>query len=185
MILAIHGGLYVDTNCECRRPFDFIQESDDLIVAPELQTSSAQIRELYNTPRSELFCVWALLSRPGHPLWFELIDEVVARLGRTLSENRIVNLIDQSGPGAFTDVFRRYLDRGGRAHLVPGPTFGCANGSSLFQFARSFMFPELFRDVYVRHRSQASWVDPKMKRQWFLRSLFFIGPPQTKPTEKS
>lgn len=180
-ILAIHGGLYLDTDCECRRPIDFIAPDDDLIVARELKTASKKVKELYRTPRDELFCVWTLLARPGHPLFFDMVAEIARRLPQKLSDDAIINAIDQSGPGAFTDVINRYLAAGGRARIVPSPWFGCPDGSSLFTFSRSFMFPELFRTVYVRHRSEASWVDPKEKRRWMIRSFFFLGPPKPKP----
>ena len=179
-ILAIHGGIYLDTDCECRRPIDFIEDSDELIVAHELRTTSPKVKELYRTPRSELYCVWTLFARPGHPLFFSMVEEIAQRLAREISPDPIINAIDQSGPGAFTDVINRYFASGGTARIVPGPWLGCPDGSSLFRFSRSFMFPELFRTVYVRHRSEASWVAPEQKREWMIRSFFFLGPPKPK-----
>ncbi len=179
-ILAIKGGLYLDTDCECRRPIDFIENTDEVIVAPELRTESKKVKELYRTLRGELYCVWTMLARPGHPLFFAAVEEIAQRLTRTLSPDPIINAIDQSGPGAFTDVIVRYFAGGGKARIVPGPWFGCPDGSTLFRFSRSFMFPELFRTVYIRHRSAVTWVDPKERRRWMIRSFFFLGPPPPK-----
>src|SRR4051812_27998382 len=49
MLLFVYGGLYADMDCECLRPIDFVEEKDELIVAPELVTQSPRVMELYRT----------------------------------------------------------------------------------------------------------------------------------------
>lgn len=182
-IMAVHGGVYLDTDCEGRRALDFIRDTDELIVAPELRTTSRKVKKFYRTWRDELYCQWMFIARPGLPFLSELLDELARRMSRTVNPDPFVNAIDQSGPGAFTDILQRHLASGATARIVPGSWFGCPDGTSLFRFSRSFMFPELARVVYVRHHSQVSWIDPKEKRHWMLRSFFFLTPPLPQRSE--
>jgi hypothetical protein len=176
MILAVHGGLYADIDCECRRPLDFLRPEDELVVAEELRTDSRKVRELYRTRRGLLYCQWAFLARPGHPFLHALVREVMDRLDRRMADDLLVNVVDQTGPGAFTDVLVPYLARGNAVRVVPGEYFSCPDGRSLPRFMRSTLAPELARTTYIRHRSAATWIDPQVKRDWMLRGLLFLPP---------
>jgi hypothetical protein len=176
MIVAVHGGLYADMDCECRRPLDFLRPEDELVVATELRTDSRKVRELYRTRRGLLHCQWAFLARPGHPFLHALVQEVLARLDRRMADDLVAHLIDQTGPGAFTDVLEAHRAAGGAVRIVPGEWFSCPDGASLPRFMRSVLLPELGRVTYIRHRSAATWMDAKVKRDWMLRGLLLLAP---------
>ena len=171
MIVAIHGGLYADMDCECRRPLDFLRPDDELVVATELRTDSRKVRELYRT--GDVAAAQEILDRDAV---MAARQEVLARLDRRMADDLVAHLIDQTGPGAFTDVLEAHRAAGGAVRLVPGEWFSCPDGASLPRFMRSVLLPELGRTTYIRHRSAATWMDAKVKRDWLLRGLLLLAP---------
>lgn len=176
MIVCVQGGFYVDTDCECRRAFDFISPQDELIVAPELRTHSDRVMALYPTDLHELYCQWAFLARPRHPFLVKLIEEVGGNVYKKFSDNPMLDPLKRTGPHVFTKVFQEYLRQGGQATVVPGSYFGCCNGRNNFTFAVTFLLPGLFRKLYVRHEFTGSWIDKEYKQEMLKRNMFMLKP---------
>ncbi|MHB8522435.1 MAG: glycosyltransferase family 32 protein [Limisphaerales bacterium] len=175
MALCTFGGLYADIDCECKRPLDFIAADDEFIVSLELKTSSRKVMELYPSDLAEVYCQWAFLSRPQHPVLTSLIDELPRASHTKFSDNPMLDFVKRTGPHLFTGVLKDYLSRGGTAKIVPSSFFGCCDGRNTVRFALSFLFPELFRKVYVRHHFEGTWIDKQVRREMFMRNVFLFN----------
>lgn len=174
MVLCAFGGFYADMDCECRIPFDFIRDDDEFIVCTELETTSARIMDMYPTDLNLMYCQWAFLSRPQHPVLVNLLEEIHRGIDAKHSDNPILDFLKRTGPHAFTKALKKHLDEGGTAKILPPSFFGCCDTSSTFRFGLSFLAPELFRKVYVRHHFTGTWMDSKTKNKMLLRNLFFL-----------
>ncbi len=173
MVLFVHGGLYADIDCECKRPLDFISDNDEFIAAVELQTTDPKIMELYPTDLHEIYCQWAFLARPEHPVLAGVIEQIRQTGHQKWSDNPILDVVKRTGPHVFTKILKQFLAKGSPIKILPASFFGCCDGRNMFRFALSFFFPTLFRKVYIRHHFEGSWIDKKVKREMFRRNLAF------------
>jgi mannosyltransferase OCH1-like enzyme len=171
MALFIHGGLYADIDCECRRPLDFIAPNDEFILATELKTNSRKVMALYFSDLPEVYCNWAMLSVPRHPVLETLIEHVRSSAGHTFSENPILDTVKRTGPHALTSAVKAFLKTGGAVKVVPGSYFGCCNTRNTFTLGLTYFLPTFFRRVYIRHHFETNWIDPKTKQEFIRRNL--------------
>jgi hypothetical protein len=177
MVLHRFGGMYADIDCECRRPLDFIDPSDEFIVATELNTRSLRIMRLYRSDLPKLYCQWTFLSAPGHPILTRLIEDIARHAQATASDDPIINVLKRTGPHAFTRAILSHIEAGGSpVRILPAAWFGAPNSSNTLNFSLTFLFPELFRRVYVRHHFEMSWMDAKTKRDMVIKNLFLVHP---------
>ncbi len=176
MALFTFGGLYADIDCECKRSLDFISDADEFVVCPELQTTSRRVMGWYQTDLGEFYCQWTFLSRPQHPILASVVEEIRRNVHKEISDNPFLDGVKRTGPHVFTKAVKDYLNQGGVITIVPSSFFGCCEGRNAFRFALSFIFPGLFRRVYVRHHFEGSWIDKQVKREMLLRNLFFLNP---------
>lgn len=175
LVLLEYGGLYADIDCECRRPLDFLDAQDEFVVGPELDTTSPRVMQLIRSDRPRVYCQWAFLSAPGHPILHQLVHQISEGIHSRLSPDAMKDILKRTGPHAFTDVIERYVASGaGPVRFVPSSYFGACEGNNVFRFALSYFLPELFRTVYVRHHFEMSWVDAKTRRDMMIRNLFFL-----------
>ena len=104
------GGLYLDTDYQVLRPFDLL---DYPIVLP---TESE--------PGEPIFLGNALFaSKPGHPFWTALLDDLKNRPPTQNADPSEHDIIDQTGPGRVTDVWRRQFQHDTSILLPPRTWF--------------------------------------------------------------
>jgi len=183
-VLFEYGGMYADFDCECKRCFDFVDDTDELIVCKEVDTYSIRVMNMYPTDISPVYCQWAFLSRPGHPALGAVLEHISQNAGSTQADNPILDFVKRTGPHAFTAGLNRYMERGGTLRVLPSSYFGCFETRNTFAFMLSAIFPELFRTVYVRHHFVGSWLDDKVKKKMMLRNLLLMPEPIAKPRRK-
>jgi mannosyltransferase OCH1-like enzyme len=175
LALWAFGGFYADIDCECKRPLDFVDEQDEFIVGIELKTNSRRIMEMYPSDLPLVYCQWAFLSRPRHPVLLILIEQIPQTSLTKFSADPRLDFVIRTGPHLFTAVLADYLRQGGKAKIVSPAIFGCCDGRNTFRFASSFMFPELFRKVYIRHHFEGTWIDKKLRREMLFRNVLFLN----------
>lgn len=171
MALCEFGGLYADVDCECKRRLDFLRGDDDFIVATELKTNSAKVMKYYQTDLQEVFCMWAFLSAPRHPILLDLLERIKSNAWKKFSDNPVLDTIKRTGPHAFTASVVKYLNEGGKITVVPGSYFGCCNTTNPLTLGFTYAFPELFRRVYIRHHFDTSWLDKETKKKMVKENL--------------
>ena len=139
-ILLRHGGLYVDTDFECLRPFDelcaglhgFVGWEDDEYVGNGLIAAS-----------------------PDHPL----LEEIVSRLPASHAARAGQPTYEQTGPRMVTRVIRT-------ADMAP-PMFKIFPASYFYPYLahQEYRRYELFPDSYAVHHWAASWLGFKVPQQ--------------------
>ena len=98
-----YGGMYADLDYFFRRPFDSYLNDIVELVLPISRRQS----KIVNRPLRFGNCIFA--SRPGHPFWRFLLDDIIeneARLAST-SDSDVMNSENGTGPGFVT---RMYFD---------------------------------------------------------------------------
>jgi mannosyltransferase OCH1-like enzyme len=173
--LCVYGGLYADIDCECRRPLDFIRAEDELILATELKTESRKVMALYLSDLKEVYCNWAFLSRPEHPVLRWLIENIQRRASERISENPILDTVKRTGPHALTAAVQAHGRE--KVTIVPSSYFGCCNTRNSFTLGFTYFFPTLFRKVYIRHHFETNWIDAKTKQEFIRRNLKLSASP--------
>lgn len=103
------GGLYMDTDYEMLRPFDMLEKE---IVLPWESDGEG------GGPR-DLICNSFFASRPGHPFWKMMIDELKAN--PPLSPEADVE--GSTGPGLITRVFLKARAAGMDLYAPSRPLF--------------------------------------------------------------
>lgn len=173
LVLHRFGGLYADIDCECRRPLDFLGDTDAFVVATELDTRSPRVMALYRSDLPRLYCQWAFLSVPDHPILTRLIESIAQTGPANLHPDPMVQVLKRTGPHAFTRAVLAHLDAAdaGPVRILPASWFGAADSANVLRFTLSFLFPEWRRRVYIRHHFEMSWMDRKAKRDMILRNL--------------
>ena len=128
LVLAAEGGVYADLDVVCQEPIDTwippaFQGKTDVVVGVENDRFPVENdANLYYDYRKYIWGInnWTIMCKPGHPfMWF--VAESVARnllemarkQYRTLGTMKLSykEVIDSTGPRAFTDAFFAYASR--------------------------------------------------------------------------
>lgn len=100
LVLAVHGGIYADLDCECLAPFDPLLDGAELVIGIEPESHSrldaARRRRL---PR--VLCPSLLASVPGHPFWSRLARQAIAA-------RDAADVLDATGPYLLTSAHAGY-----------------------------------------------------------------------------
>ena len=90
-----YGGLYADLDYVFRKPFDLL---DKELVLPTSRTNAGIPVRFGN-------CIFA--SRPGHPFWKLLIDDIIKNESRFIinSDSDVMDSKDGTGPGFVTHMY--------------------------------------------------------------------------------
>lgn len=99
LIMEKIGGLYVDLDFECIRPFDPFMESYQVVLGQE---PTVQARQVYKRP--EVICNALLGSVPNHPLWEAVRKE--------LPYTSDLPILHSTGPGFFDKIARPFTEEG-------------------------------------------------------------------------
>lgn len=109
LLMARLGGLYLDTDYEMLKPFDLLNHEIVLPWEMDPKTGSETGR-IANA---------VFASAPGHPFWTMAIDELKARPPLTLA----ADVLEATGPGFITRMYRRALAAGMVMHTPTGELF--------------------------------------------------------------
>lgn len=108
LALLRYGGVYVDTDVECKRPFDDIIAADDaLVVGWENEFPTVEIATERTYARQKQILQWALAGAPGHPALQDVCDHIARFATHVFTPNKDRNILEVTGPGAWTDAVLR------------------------------------------------------------------------------
>jgi len=153
-ILYRFGGLYVDTDCECFKPFDILNHSYDFYAGVELPAMAPWLGAII-LPNALIACT------PQHPILRACIDEV-----RKRSTTNSHDIVIKTGPLVFTDMALKLIDDPTHCNIIFPATFfypidketkGRANILSMVQ-------PETF----AIHHWAGSWI---LKEEAFVPGI--------------
>lgn len=148
-ILDRFGGLYVDTDFECVKPFDRIHQSCELFAGIAYGKEAGLYNGLIGTI-------------PGHPIIKRCIESIKPSTGpKNNDSNRIM---DETGPGLFTRCFLALAQRF-PGDVVPFPVtyFYSYPNYRRFDTSDQKKIKEkwLKKESYAVHYWAASWAHPK------------------------
>ena len=112
LIVLRYGGVYVDMDIECRRPFDDVIGPRDLLVAGwEMGFSSFERAARSGYARQMQILQWTFAAAPGHPALSRIVDLITrgddAR-DDLIAEEPHRDILNRTGPGVFTDSILRH-----------------------------------------------------------------------------
>ncbi|KAK9809455.1 hypothetical protein WJX73_009406 [Symbiochloris irregularis] len=105
MVVLRFGGLYLDIDTECRKPFDeLIQQNDTMLAGWERESATPEIAAEMRDVRQRQALQWAFAAAPSHPALRELCDRVAEHTYRNFSTDPTFDTLERTGPGVWTDV---------------------------------------------------------------------------------
>ncbi len=130
-ILYRFGGVYVDTDFECLKPFDVFHQNCDFY------TGIGYMRYAY--------CYNGLIgTRPRHPIMKACIDRI--RVGP--GDNSFDGIINRTGPSLFTNCLKDYTKKH-RKNIVTVP------------LTILYPFPDVERGIQDQNYIKQRWVRPE------------------------
>ncbi|GAA6060301.1 hypothetical protein JCM10212_002942 [Sporobolomyces blumeae] len=122
LVLAVEGGVYADTDVECMKPVDDWAldvswegippddyEPPSCIVGVEADVGDRKDWHKY-WPRPLQFSQWTMASARGHPIMLDAVRRVVEQALAPVPETqKLVSVMERTGPGLFTDSVLAYL----------------------------------------------------------------------------
>ncbi|OAF60715.1 hypothetical protein VC83_03657 [Pseudogymnoascus destructans] len=144
LVMYVDGGLYTDIDVEALKPIDsFIpdryDEGDiDMVIGVEIDQPEFKDHPILG-PKSQSFCQWTFMAKPGLPVMLRLVDGILIWLQR-LSEAQGVpisqlkldfdEVISGTGPSAFTSAILAEISAGA-GHAVTWDSFHAMRESKL------------------------------------------------------
>ena len=116
MIMYAEGGIYADIDVEAIKPFHRFfperhhEEDIDIIVGIEIDQPQYKDHPILGD-KSMSFCQWTIISKPGHPVFLRLIENIMKWFTRIAKDQGVPlnqveldfdQVISGTGPTAFT-----------------------------------------------------------------------------------
>jgi mannosyltransferase OCH1-like enzyme len=144
LVMYVEGGVYADIDVEDLRPIEHFvperyQEGDvDMVLGVEIDQPEFRDHPILG-PKSESFCQWTFMSKPGMPVMLKLVENIMRWLKDVAEEQKVPigeikldfdQVISGTGPSAFT---RAVLDEMSKrtGKTVTWDTFHNINESKL------------------------------------------------------
>ncbi|GAA5893422.1 hypothetical protein JCM5296_004871 [Sporobolomyces johnsonii] len=122
LVLAVEGGVYADTDVECMKPVERWgmdlswdgqapedYEPPSLIVGIEADVGNRKDWHQF-WPRPLQVSQWTMASARGHPVLLDVVRRVVELALEPRNANaKSLSVMEQTGPGQFTDAVLAYL----------------------------------------------------------------------------
>ncbi|OJJ51721.1 hypothetical protein ASPZODRAFT_55299 [Penicilliopsis zonata CBS 506.65] len=125
LVMYVEGGVYTDIDVEALKPIQrFIPERFDerdinMIIGVEIDEPALKDHAILG-PKSQSFCQWTFVCKPGLPVMMTLVDhillwlnEVSRRQGKPVAEIELDfdEVISGTGPSAFTNAVLEYMSQ--------------------------------------------------------------------------
>jgi len=144
LVMYVEGGVYADIDVEDLRPIEHFvperyQEGDvDMVLGVEIDQPEFSDHPILG-PKSQSFCQWTFMSKPGQPVMLQLVENIMRWLKDVAEEQKVPigeikldfdQVISGTGPSAFT---RAVLDEMSKrtGKTVTWDTFHNINESKL------------------------------------------------------
>jgi mannosyltransferase OCH1-like enzyme len=116
LIMYVEGGVYADIDVEDLKPVErwipdrYKEEDVDLVISVEIDQPEFKDHPVLGK-KSQSFCQWTFLSRPGLPLMLKLVEHIMNWLNDLAEKQKVPiseitldfdDVISGTGPSAFT-----------------------------------------------------------------------------------
>ena len=104
------GGVYCDLDYEFLRPYSYA--GSELVLALEFDSAYGDI--------ADQIAGFVFASRPGHPFWHDVLEAIRSQPPST---NSYHDVVDATGPGFLTRIYKANRDRYNGVRVEPRPAF--------------------------------------------------------------
>jgi mannosyltransferase OCH1-like enzyme len=144
LVMYVDGGIYTDIDVEALKPIDtFIPDrydegAIDMVIGVEIDQPEFRNHTILG-PKSQSFCQWTFMCKPGLPVMLRLVDNILAWLdGLALQQGVPISqlaldfdeVISGTGPSAFTSAVLAEISAGA-GHPVTWDAFHAMRESKL------------------------------------------------------
>eukprot|EP01048_Picozoa_sp_COSAG05_P010572 COSAG05_NODE_939_length_6517_cov_2.480524_5_plen_601_part_00 len=121
-ILYHHGGVYMDLDMECIRPWEPLLARHDesfqcvLGAEPHAHAQKQQMRNI-------LVCNAAMFSAPRHPFWEEVFNALLDKVAEIAADGGWLSPVDTTGPGMLSLLYDMKPQAFAGVMVYPSPAF--------------------------------------------------------------
>ena len=125
LVMYVEGGVYADIDVEDLRPIgqfmpERYSESDvDMVLGVEIDQPDFRDHPILG-PKSQSFCQWTFMSKPGMPVMLKLVENIMRWLKDVAEEQKVSigevkldfdQVISGTGPSAFTHAILEEMSK--------------------------------------------------------------------------
>lgn len=125
LIMYVEGGVYADIDVEALRPLDrfipdrYNERDVHMVIGVEIDQSEFKDHPVLGK-KSESFCQWTFMCKPGLPVMMRLIDGIVKWLNECSKKQKVPvseivldfdEVISGTGPSAFTGAVLKEMSK--------------------------------------------------------------------------
>ncbi len=148
-VMAHHGGVYVDLDCECLRPLDTLLDGHELVLGcePDVHAAVQPVRE---RGLKQIVCNAFIASVPSHPFW----EHVSARL---IECQHADGILDATGTLFFSHAYNSYPDPSRITVLPSESLYPLSNRDSHRALTPEQIREQVPTNAYAVHYWHGSW----------------------------
>ena len=167
LLLHEYGGLYADVDTTCRRPIEeLLRPDDEFVCCLEGVLPDEETRLAAKFARAVQLSSGTFLSVPRHPILARLCSHVHVHHDRRLHTDFVLDTLEKTGNGAFTDAVLAHRSSLGTRIL---PTYVFVPGSLEFDTLKidypDFVDPLTGLEgdrIFVEHHFAGLWKTPRL-----------------------
>lgn len=111
------GGLYVDADFECKKPFDNLHQTHQVFLSSEPLVHTV----LLEGSQTLALCNALMASVPKHPFWLQVLDAIQVKFER--DGNRRGDYVSLTGPRIVKETFFRQFKDDQSVSVLPSEYF--------------------------------------------------------------
>lgn len=158
LLLDRIGGVYADLDCQCLQPMAGLLEGRELALACEPDAHHNQV-SVQERGLEQIVCPSFIASRPGHPLWVEVLGEIRRVDPRQVQTS--TDVLDAKGPFLLSRVFAANPRH--NEHLLPS--------AAIYPFSKNDCWDGLIFDpAFWAARTATAAVAHYWDSSWFRAS---------------
>lgn len=171
-LLYHYGGLYVDLDFRCLRPFDPLLEGKSCVLGQEAKENCALFK------RTRIVCNALMAATPRHPFFRAVIDALPEYAARGASAADPV--LETTGPFMLTGVYEAFPEPAS-VELLPSELLYPLSTAQADEYRRTGRSPVSLADSYAVHLHLGTWwradtlAREGVLRPWWRRSLSAIA----------
>jgi mannosyltransferase OCH1-like enzyme len=150
LVLYEFGGVYIDTDIECLRPFDALLQSQNMVLGLE---PDEHARNFENFPY--LVGSFFIASSPKNEFIKYLIDGILSGLFEKHSTHHPTQIMKSTGPAKITELYRKSQGRFS-VSLIPSRFLSPLNQSQINDYLRGKYFAQV-ENSFMVHLYAGSW----------------------------
>lgn len=165
-IMSHYGGVYIDLDFECLKPFDKLLTGKQIVLGLEppahLDLHLAKERDL-----SQIVCNAFVASVPGHPFWEHVFKQLIAC-------HRAPGPLDATGPFLLTRAYESYVPKDTITIVSADRIYPTSSEEPLSDLKPAIQ-AEIAKGAYAIHHWRGTWWKEKdAKKAQHVKAVLFV-----------